>query len=140
MSVEAGLCAEGSSVTERESVAVGESQSGSVMSVKEGMEEEEDRLSEVSNIGSSQFSGQRLYTVEQIKSFIDETKGRPVNVTDFFPDPDKFICSVLRAQKNVTYDVLSQQKRFRLKKHITAIRKAKSVKSGVKPCTDRTNV
>ncbi|KAL7891653.1 hypothetical protein AOLI_G00011290 [Acnodon oligacanthus] len=66
--VEAGLGAEGSSVTELESVAVGESQSGSVMSVEEGMDEEEERLSEVSDIGSSQFRGESLYTVERFNS------------------------------------------------------------------------
>ncbi|KAL6463439.1 hypothetical protein MHYP_G00278300 [Metynnis hypsauchen] len=60
VSVEAGLGAEGSSDTEPESVAVSEPQSRSVMSVEEGMDEEEDRLSEVSDIGSSQFSGERL--------------------------------------------------------------------------------
>ncbi|KAL6470681.1 hypothetical protein MHYP_G00218000 [Metynnis hypsauchen] len=79
VSVEAGLCAGGSGVTELESVAVDESQSWSMMSVEEGMDKEEDRLSEVSDIGSSQFSGGRLYTVEQLNSFLDETKGRPVN-------------------------------------------------------------
>ncbi|KAL7844922.1 hypothetical protein SRHO_G00234620 [Serrasalmus rhombeus] len=79
VSVKAGLCAGGSGVPELESVAVDESQSGSLMSVEEGMDEEEDRLSEVSDIGSSQFSGERLCTVEQLNSFLDETKGRPVN-------------------------------------------------------------
>ena len=55
--------------------------------------------------------------VDQINSFLDETKGRPVDVSDFFsPDLDKFVCSVLKVQKSVGYDVLSRQKRFRLKK------------------------
>ena len=122
--------------------AVCESQSGSVLSVEEEMEEEEeeDRLSEISDAGCSQFGGDVLYTVDQINAFLDETKGRSVEVRDFFPDLEKFVCSVLRVQKNVGYDVLSRQKRFRLKKLVTAVRKAKSVKAGSRACSDRGHV
>ncbi|KAI4881111.1 hypothetical protein NFI96_017176, partial [Prochilodus magdalenae] len=63
--------------------------------------EEEDRLSEISDAGCSQFGGDVLYTVDQINVFLDETKGRSVEVRDFFPDLEKFVCSVLRVQKNV---------------------------------------
>jgi len=35
-----------------------------------------------------------FYSVEQINSFLDETKGRSVNVEEFFPDLEKFIASV----------------------------------------------
>ncbi|KAI4890558.1 hypothetical protein NFI96_024482, partial [Prochilodus magdalenae] len=121
--------------------AVSESQSGSVVFVEEEMEEEEeDRLSEISDAGCSQFGGDVLYTVDQINPFLDETKGRSVEVRDFFPDLEKFVCSVLRVQKNVGYDVLSRQKRFRLKKLVTAVRKAKSVKAGSRACSDRVHV
>lgn len=69
---------------------------------------------------------QDLYTVEQMNAFLDKTKGKAgVDVTNFFPDIDKFIASVLWARKASNYDDLSQQKRFRLKKHITALRRGK---------------
>lgn len=64
-----------------------------------------------------------LYTVAQINAFLDETKGRSIEVSEFFPDLDKFISSVMWARKSCNNDELSKQKRFRLKKHITEIRK-----------------
>lgn len=71
-----------------------------------------------------------LYTVAQISDFLDETKGRKVEVSDFFPDLEKFITSVMWARRHSNHEELSQQKRFRLKKHITAIRqKSKTEKS-----------
>ncbi|KAL6481196.1 hypothetical protein MHYP_G00092760 [Metynnis hypsauchen] len=118
-------------------VLVSESQSESVVLVEEGMDEE-DRLSEVSDAGGSQFSSEMLYTVDQVNSFLDETKGRPVDVSKFFPDLDKFVCSVLKVQRSVGYDGLSQQKRFRLKKHVTVVRKVNSAKS--RAGSDRMNV
>ncbi len=63
-----------------------------------------------------------MYTVEQINSFLDETKGKAgVGVGDFFPDIDKFISSVW-ARKVSSLEELSQQKQFRLKKCITVLR------------------
>lgn len=72
-----------------------------------------------------------LYTLEQINSFLDKTKGRAgVEVCDYFPDVEKFVSSVMMARRLSTYDELSQQKRFRLKKHLTVIRSGrKSVKA-----------
>lgn len=73
-----------------------------------------------------------LYTLEQINSFLDKTKGRAgVEVCDYFPDVEKFVSSVMMARRMSSYDELSQQKRFRLKKHLTAIR------SGRKPVKAR---
>ncbi len=63
-----------------------------------------------------------LYSVAQINVFLDETKGKKVDVSDFFPDLDKFIASVMWARRHSNHEELSQQKRFRLKKHITSIR------------------
>lgn len=58
-----------------------------------------------------------MYTLEEINSFLDETKGKAgVEVSDFFPDLEKFVASVVWARKTSTFDELSQQKRFRLKK------------------------
>lgn len=57
-----------------------------------------------------------LYTVTLINAFLDETKDRSIEVSEFFPDLDKFISSVMWARKNCNNDELSRQKRFRLKK------------------------
>lgn len=41
-----------------------------------------------------------LYSVEQISSFLDQTKGKAgVEISDFFPDTEKFIASVMWARK-----------------------------------------
>lgn len=64
-----------------------------------------------------------LYTVGQINAFLDETKGKSIEVSEFFPDLEKFISSVMWARKHCSNDELSEQKRFRLKKHLTEIRK-----------------
>lgn len=73
-----------------------------------------------------------LYTLEQINSFLDKTKGRAgVEVCDYFPDVEKFVSSVMMVRRMSSYNELSQQKRFRLKKHLTAIR------SGRKPVKAR---
>lgn len=68
-----------------------------------------------------------LYTLEEINSFLDDTFGRQVNIKDFFPDEEKFERSVAFYYKNVSHDLLSEKKRFRLKKHITSIRKYRKV-------------
>lgn len=78
-----------------------------------------------------------LYTVAQISEFLDETKGRKVEVSDFFPDLDKFIASVMWARRHSSHEELSQQKRFRLKKHITAIRQEKLGQRGGKNPTNQ---
>ncbi|MGL5904911.1 MAG: hypothetical protein ACRCZO_19685 [Cetobacterium sp.] len=66
-----------------------------------------------------------MYTVDQINAFLDKTKGKSVEVGDFFPDLDKFVASVMWARKVSSDTKLSQQKHYRLKKHITAVRKGK---------------
>lgn len=64
-----------------------------------------------------------LYTVEEINAFLDETKGKSgVEVDDYFPDVEK-LSSVMKVRKTSSYQEISQQKRFRLKKHLTTIRK-----------------
>ncbi len=40
-------------------------------------------------------------TVVQINVFIDEMKGKKVEVSDFFPDLDKFIASVMWTRRHV---------------------------------------
>ncbi len=64
-----------------------------------------------------------LYTVDEINRFLDETKGKVrVEVGTFFPDLEKFVASVAWIRKNSSYKEVSQQKRFRLKKHITVVK------------------
>ncbi len=71
--------------------------------------------------------GSDLYSPEQINVFLDETKGRKVEIGNFFPDLDKLVLSVMKARQECSLEVLTQQKWFRLKKYLTAIRQ------GVKP-------
>ncbi|KAG1924522.1 ubiquitin-conjugating enzyme E2 variant [Pimephales promelas] len=66
-----------------------------------------------------------LYTLEEINGFLDETFGKQVNIKEFFPDTGKFERSVAVLQKTVNLDQLSEKKRFRLKKHVTVIRKSR---------------
>ncbi len=73
------------------------------------------------------FEVSSLYTLEEINGFLDETFGKQVNIKDFFPDVAKFERSVAFLQKTVNLDQLSEKKRFRLKKHVTVIRKGKRV-------------
>ncbi len=103
--------------------------------VEENMAEEMDVLSQCTDDGTrdddqwadfARGTEKDMYTVEQINSFLDETKGKAgVGVGDFFPDIDKFISSVMWARKVSSLEELSQQKRFRLKKYITVLRQGK---------------
>lgn len=106
--------------------------------VEEGSVDELDGVSQCTddNMNEQWFEGEEmskvmkedLYTVAQISGFLDETKGKKVEVSDFFPDLDKFIASVMWARRHSSYEELSQQKHFRLKKHITAIRQKSETK------------
>lgn len=67
-----------------------------------------------------------LFPLEQINSFLDKTKGKAgVEIRDYFPDVEKFIASVMWFRKESSYDELSQQKRFRLKKYLAVVRSGK---------------
>ncbi|KAI4885370.1 hypothetical protein NFI96_008195 [Prochilodus magdalenae] len=77
----AGLYSKESGARERE--VVNDSQLSLAVSL------EEDRMSEVSDFGGSQCSGELLYSVDQINPFLDETKGGSVENGDFFPDLDR---------------------------------------------------
>jgi len=76
---------------------------------------------------SGGFNKDSLYSLEQINSFLDETYGKQININYFFPDIDKFVQSVLFYQRTVGVEELSEKKRFRLKKHLTTIRKSKAM-------------
>lgn len=68
-----------------------------------------------------------MHSLAEINGFLDETFGKQVNIKDFFPDVDKFERSVSFLLKTMSLDQLSKQKRFRLKKHVTVIRKSRKV-------------
>lgn len=116
-----------------------------VQTVEEGSVDELDGMSQctddsmkdddqwVEGVDMPTVAKEDLYTVAEISEFLDETKGRKVEVSDFFPDLEKFITSVMWARRHSNHEELSQQKRFRLRKHITAIRhKGKTEKFGPK--------
>ncbi|KAJ8353210.1 hypothetical protein SKAU_G00207770 [Synaphobranchus kaupii] len=71
-----------------------------------------------------------MYTLDQINEFLNETFGKPVKVKEYFPDINTFIRSCAALQKNVGLDVLDEKKRFRLRKHVTALRKSSKSKRG----------
>lgn len=77
------------------------------------------------DIGSQCGSADDVYTLQDINDFLDVTFGKTIEVKDFFPDVDKFIYTVKLLQRNVSYEALSKQKRFRLKKMVTKLRKDK---------------
>ncbi|XP_025765058.1 uncharacterized protein LOC112847526 [Oreochromis niloticus] len=90
---------------------------------------EDDSLSQCSDV-VSQDDHQQLYSLEDINRFLDETFGmQSVEVTEFFPDVDLFIKSVLKIRRVVDYEQLSKQKRFRLKKILTKLRREKRGKT-----------
>lgn len=84
---------------------------------------DEDTLSDISEIGSQNM--EETYSLDEINDFLDTTFGKVVEVKDFFPDVEKFVFSVKVLQRTASYDALSKQKRFRLKKLITKLRKNK---------------
>ena len=65
-----------------------------------------------------------LYSLEEMNQFLDETYKTSVKVSDYFSDTDKFIRSVDVLKRLVGFDLLDEKKRFHLKKHLTALRKA----------------
>ena len=72
-------------------------------------------LSGISEFGS-QSEEADLYSLQEINLFLDETFGRAVDVKDFVPDVDKFVSSVVRIQRNVGYDALSEKKEISTEK------------------------
>lgn len=70
-----------------------------------------------------------LYSLEDINQFLDETFKKSVKVSDYFKDTNKFIRSVDTLKRLVGFDLLDEKKRFRLKKHITTLRKANRSKT-----------
>ena len=85
------------------------------------MEDESD-IESVSSVGTPA-RGTSLYTLEEINSFLDETYGRAVKAEEYFEDTDKLIRSVAVLKRQVGFEQLDERKRYRLKKHMTTLRK-----------------
>jgi len=121
------------SVRDREaSIGVEDECAGAVQSAVTAEEDSDEAQMEEGDSGAegSEFdysqSTTDVYSVEELNNFLDQTKGKKVDVSKYFADGNKFVKSVMFAQKTVGYDVISKQKRFRLKKLMTAVRKAQS--------------
>ena len=65
-----------------------------------------------------------ILNLEEVNGFLDQTFGKSVKLADYF-DVDKFVRSVMMLQKMVGLDQLSEKKRFRLRKFVTAVTAAK---------------
>ncbi len=65
-----------------------------------------------------------LYLLEEIHNFLDETFGQSVKVDDYFADTETNIRSVVLLQKMVSFDLLDDRKRYRLRKHVTALKRS----------------
>ena len=64
-------------------------------------EMEYDTDSDCVSVADSQSYNGDLYTLEEINVFLDETFGKSVKVSEFFPDAEKIIKSVVTLQKVV---------------------------------------
>lgn len=79
-----------------------------------------------SQIGTSELSGceTKLYSTREISAFLDETKGvRNPQFDLFFPDLKRFLVSCRDVMINATVEEFSRQKRYRLKKIMTKVKK-----------------
>lgn len=79
-----------------------------------------------SQVGSVETSdaNSRLYSVKQISVFLDKTKGtRNPQIEMFFPDLKSFLASSRYIMTNATLEEFNRQKRYRLKKIITKVKK-----------------
>lgn len=82
---------------------------------------DDDTFSDISDIGSQCGSAEDVYTLQDINDFLDVTFGKMIEVKVPFPDVDKFIHTIKLLQRNVSYETLSKQKRFKLKKMLTKL-------------------
>jgi hypothetical protein len=99
----------------------------------EGEDMEYDSESDtVSSIGEASNRNTDLYSLEEINNFLDVTFKKSVRLNDYFSDTEKFIRSVDVLKRLVGFNLLDEKKRFRLKKHITILRKAKKGKTAKK--------
>lgn len=61
--------------------------------------------------------------------------GKSVDIEEVFPDLDKFVASVMKVRRDCSVEVLSQKKRFRLKKYLTVVRQKMRKEKGKRRST-----
>nr|XP_024000137.1 uncharacterized protein LOC112077994 [Salvelinus alpinus] len=91
----------------------------SVASAEEDQEKDMDISSDMTAAGEDS-----IYDLEEVNGFLDQTFGKSVKLAEYF-DVDKFVRSAVMLQKTVGLDQLSEKKRFRLRKFVTAVTAAK---------------
>jgi predicted nucleotidyltransferase len=89
---------------------------GSLLSVVSAEEDQEKDM----DISLDMTAQDSVYDLEEVNEFLDQTFGKSVKLADYF-DVDKFMRSAVMLQKTVRLDQLSEKKRFRLRKCITAV-------------------
>ena len=91
----------------------------------EGEDMEYGSGSETASTVDTCIKGTDVYSLDEIKAFLDVTFNKSVQLSSYFGDTEKFIRSVGVVQREVGFDLLDERKRFRLKRHISILRKAK---------------
>lgn len=107
---------------EKEGLFVSNSQASS--HIESDLDEMEQDESDAESVEGYNKMMRDLYSLEDINHFLDETFGQSVKVDDYFADTEKFIRSVTLLQKMVSFDLLDERKRYRLRKHVTTLKKA----------------
>lgn len=65
----------------------------------------------------------KLYSLQQINAFLDNTKGlRKISIESYFPDLKLFLSSCTIAMRKTNFDELDRPKRYRLKKILCNVR------------------
>lgn len=83
--------------------------------------------SDMSEVAGAQVTADDVYPLESIVKFLDDTFGQPVDVREFFPDLRKFELSVVHWKKTAGNKQLCKKKKYRLKNHLTKIRKIRKL-------------
>ena len=64
-----------------------------------------------------------LYSLKEVNDFLDDSFGRSVEISEYFPDIKKFIQTVSTLQKVVGTDLLDEKRCYLLSKHVTVLKK-----------------
>ena len=105
-----------------------ETRRGSARAAEGDEDQEEEEDSDTGRLpGTDQDLNNDLYSLEEISGFLDESFGKSVKVKDCFQDTGKFVCSAIILQKQVGFDALNKKKHYRLKKHVSTLKKTSAV-------------
>ncbi|CAM4380158.1 unnamed protein product [Leuciscus chuanchicus] len=79
--------------------------------------------SDVMDLENTSEGRTKLYSLQQINTFLDNTKGlRKPSIESYFPDLKLFLVSCTVAMRKATFDELDRPKRYRLKKLLSNVR------------------